>query len=100
TIDKTQDMKETSFLQFGELPKEIRLAIWEAAIPGPRIVDLRDQPLKITAGELKDQIREQKEKMFGFHPMGGFKSKCPAPEILFACRESHEVATRYYERAF
>jgi hypothetical protein len=84
-MEKGQTDDDSSFPQFGKLPKEIRLEIWEAALPGPRIVELRERPLK-SSGHLT--------------PITSFKSYCRAPDILFACRESHEVAIRHYERAF
>jgi hypothetical protein len=31
---------DTCFHRFNDLPREIRLLIWEAALPGPRIVHL------------------------------------------------------------
>jgi hypothetical protein len=39
------------FTKFLELPREIRLIIWKAALPPPRIVELQQRNLKITLGE-------------------------------------------------
>jgi len=42
---------ERSFTLFPNLPQEIRLIIWEHALPGPRVVNLRQRKLKKTIGE-------------------------------------------------
>jgi hypothetical protein len=89
-MEKDQAVDDHLFPQFGNLPKEIRLEIWEAALPGPRIVELRERPFKI--GNLLNRNHRT--------PKAGFKSYCRALDILFACRESHEVAIKHYERAF
>jgi hypothetical protein len=39
------------FPQFSKLPQEIRLLIWNAALPESRVVDIRQRKLKITIGE-------------------------------------------------
>jgi hypothetical protein len=142
-MEKGQAVDDPLFPQFGNLPKEIRLEIWEAALPGPRIVELREKPLKIAFGDFRHQVQYHKinweqrsnqsidgsineaptarilrenswldrmnQEIFmnpnllssrHLTPMTGFKSYCRAPDILFACRESHEVAIKHYERAF
>ncbi|KAE9365150.1 hypothetical protein N431DRAFT_430670 [Stipitochalara longipes BDJ] len=40
-----------TFTLFSQLPKEIRSMIWERALPGPRVVNLRQRKLKKTIGE-------------------------------------------------
>ena len=145
-MEKGQAVDDPLFPQFGNLPKEIRLEIWEAALPGPRIVELREKPLKIAFGDFRHQVQYHKinweqrsnqsidgsineaptarilrenswldrmnQEIFmnpnllssrHLTPMTGFKSYCRAPDlvdVLFACRESHEVAIKHYERAF
>ncbi|KAE9365132.1 hypothetical protein N431DRAFT_96141 [Stipitochalara longipes BDJ] len=42
---------EPKFTLFPGLPKEIRLTIWNFALPGPRIVSLRQERLRKTIGE-------------------------------------------------
>jgi hypothetical protein len=42
---------ERTFALFPILPQEIRLIIWEHALPGPRVVNLRQRKLKKTIGE-------------------------------------------------
>lgn len=41
----------SSFTMFSKLPKEIRLMIWEAAMPGPRIVPIMQRELNKTIGQ-------------------------------------------------
>ncbi|KUJ08841.1 uncharacterized protein LY89DRAFT_690819 [Mollisia scopiformis] len=36
----------TMFTLFNRLPMELRLKIWEAALPGPRVVNIREKRLK------------------------------------------------------
>jgi len=43
--------KLDNFTLFHQFPKEIRLMIWERALPGPRVVNLRQRKLKKTIGE-------------------------------------------------
>ena len=43
--------KGQMFTLFPELPKEIRLLIWNAALPGPRVVHLQQRKLKSTIRE-------------------------------------------------
>lgn len=139
------------FTKFPELPREIRLLIWEAALPGPRIVHLRSEfltsckfgtrrvrsdktlacdcvkcevyaPRKEIAEHREgacttaDVVEEAGNEDGGWHTdddtdrdqedLGGpdtlraFRTKCPAPVVLFVCRESHEVASKVYTRCF
>jgi len=41
----------TKFRKFPELPKEIRLMIWEAVLPDGRIVEILQRPLQTTVGK-------------------------------------------------
>jgi len=50
-MDGPYKPEEPTFPQFPKFPKEIRLMIWNAALPGPRVVDIRQRKLKITIGE-------------------------------------------------
>jgi 2EXR family len=100
-----------TFTRFAELPKEIRLLIWDASVPGPRIVNIRQRYLTKTWDDI---INEEGTKRRGAPTkaagtkgdaleaprLKGLKSDCPQPSILFACRESYTVASKYYQRAF
>jgi hypothetical protein len=89
-MEKGRAVNDPSFPKFRNLAKEIRLEIWEAALPGPRIVELRERPFKI----------ENLLNRSHLTPMTSFKSYCRALDVLFACREPREVAVKHYERAF
>ncbi|PVH72393.1 hypothetical protein DL98DRAFT_539251 [Cadophora sp. DSE1049] len=129
------------FTCFKKLPMEVRLLIWEAALPGPRLVSIRQRPLRKTFldykeekgydwppieyfggeedGELdEDQEEERREarrtichwrgdlfdednmSVFWEMNMLGIDSNCPPPNIMYACREAHQVASRNYTKAF
>lgn len=108
---------------------EIRLLIWEYALPGPRIVFLEPR-VKSTKFRYCYRVRSDvhiDDNQFFFDgfmdgidegdlrvlkerneigPMEGnfddtfFHSRCPPPVILEVCRESYRVATRFYRKAF
>ena len=65
------------FTLFNQLPIEIRLYIWEAALPGPRVTTF-DPPFPKGA---QDNIL-------------ALRSHSKAPSTLFACRESHSVVSK------
>ncbi|CZR63016.1 uncharacterized protein PAC_12913 [Phialocephala subalpina] len=46
---------ERTFTCFPKLPREIRLMIWEAALPGPRIVHIRHKSLQKTIGQWEQE---------------------------------------------
>jgi len=46
---------ERTFTLFPALPKELRLMIWQAALPGPRVVHLQQRKLQTTIGEWEHQ---------------------------------------------
>jgi hypothetical protein len=62
------------------LPAEIRLKIWQLALPGPRVV----------------RVYAYDEA----HYLSLFRSPTPPPQILFVCRESREQALLSYELCF
>ncbi|KAG4414940.1 hypothetical protein IFR04_011917 [Cadophora malorum] len=73
------------FELFNRLPIELRLKIWEAALPGPRVVNIREKRLKKT--------RRGRD-------MVALTSDTKAPSVLFACRESYSVASKFYMPSF
>ena len=72
TNTATKPSRKQTFTKFNDLPKELRLQIWELAIPGPRLVYLSS--------------------------LSTFKSHAPVPSLILACKESFEVASRRYSR--
>ncbi|TVY16332.1 hypothetical protein LARI1_G007561 [Lachnellula arida] len=94
---------EPTFTKFPSLPVEIRYMIWEAAIPGPRIVTIRQRALDKTLGEwIEDE---------GFHNglfpgesaddvLLGITSDCKPMQILFVCRESYHITSKIYQQTF
>jgi hypothetical protein len=117
-----------SFPQFTKLPKELRVMIWRAALPDPRIVFLQPDLLSkyyctrvwsdkavdaYFSGPIKriptffdfNVAKESSNVFMGVdygpkHQCKGLRSRCPPPTLLFACRESFEVASYHYKRAF
>ncbi|KAF7923771.1 uncharacterized protein EAE98_007589 [Botrytis deweyae] len=83
-----------TFTCFMKLPLEIRVMIWQASLPGPRIVLLR--PTRF--------IGWKKTWYFGSHevpdvPDYVFESWSPIT-ALYVCRESFNVASTRYTQAF
>jgi len=80
----------TTFPQFGQLPVEIRLQIWEAAMPGPRAVMLRSpHPGKF------------RSKLFGGKKQDGaaqkaWRSSTRVPVLLHVNSEARAVALKWY----
>ncbi|TGO27281.1 hypothetical protein BPAE_0044g00140 [Botrytis paeoniae] len=77
---------KSAFPQFNDFPPDIRLIVWEYCIPLPRVVVLTHEPIKRPINST-DEI-------------WAFRSQTPVPVILFVNRESYNIATRFYERAF
>lgn len=91
--------------------------IWEHFLPGPRLVSIQFQDLKLRSHEwlrckdaddlslkgngiLETDIFGIMREMAG-HTIQGVTSIAPIPTILFqVCKESKEVALRHYTRAF
>jgi hypothetical protein len=117
-----------SFSRFPQLPKEVRLMIWEMALPCPRIVSVEMRSLKKThlewerekevSNKTAENTRDSETmpeasratshdcERPGVDPplidghLPGIKSNTPPPQILLACRESFAAATKFYERVF
>ncbi|TVY41172.1 hypothetical protein LOCC1_G006672 [Lachnellula occidentalis] len=94
---------EPALSKFPSLPAEIRCMIWEAALPGPRIVTIRQKVLERTLGEWIEDEGLDEELFAGENKdddMLGITSDCKPPQILFVCKESYRVASKVYQRAF
>lgn len=83
------------FHLFSSLPVEIRLLIWEFAIPDARIVYVEEVEVKQhNLGQLSHNYHEAHERLWSFKPY------CPAPALLFINEESISVARKHYQLAF
>lgn len=78
------------FKRFQRLPKDIRIMIWELALPGPRIVGVR-------AREIRDS---RQEGTAGKSAKWGLMSECEPPAVLFVNHESYDFASARYTKAF
>ncbi|EJT76350.1 hypothetical protein GGTG_06270 [Gaeumannomyces tritici R3-111a-1] len=122
-----RDREERAFPQFARLPAEIRLQIWEEALPGARAVMLRG-PWGAPGGTLRDELKFVLPRLVrggrrgslgggGGGPRsgadddfdnddgrrtlaGGWTSSTPPPAMLHACSESRAVALRRYSLVF
>ena len=65
---------ERTFTVFPKLPQEIRLMIWEFALPGPRVVNIRQRRIKKTIGEWESESGKQWPI-----PRGGSESEPDSP---------------------
>lgn len=83
-----------SFPQFSRMPKEIRLLIWEMALPDPRVVTIESKPMKKAAAD------ESSRGFFEFMSPIGITSDSSPPHILLACREAFSVVSKFYEPVF
>jgi hypothetical protein len=89
------------FTIFNRLPIEVRLQIWEAALPGPRLVNIKEKRLRKTKREHIAETRPDLDPT-AFPPdnLLGVTSDSRAPSVLFACRESYSVASKVYVPSF
>ena len=83
-----------AFPQFARLPAEIRLQIWEAALPGPRVVMLVS-PFPSKASRLRAKLGPG-PALPTRPPAPVLRSSTPPPALLHVSREARAVAlTRY-----
>ncbi|KAK1238730.1 hypothetical protein MKX07_004306 [Trichoderma sp. CBMAI-0711] len=88
-IDKNPPTKADLFRLFARLPAELRLQIWEASIPGPRLVSIR-------CGSNMSFVSKPSPDI----PHEGCTSPAPAPANLHACAESRVEALKAYRPMF
>lgn len=102
----TDPRQPTSFSLFKEFPRDIRILIWEAALPGlrERLVRIREKKMNLTCNpaEWGPQTSETFKSFFRDNPsyFVSMRSDIAPPQILFVNRESFQVASKLYERAF
>jgi hypothetical protein len=85
---------------------EIRLLIWESAMPQARVVFLDYKFVQTPrCGHMSffERHVEASHETFNYGSAQGacvkFKSTSPPPALLYVCRESCEVTTKFYSRA-
>jgi len=92
----------SEFHPFPRLPPEIRDYIWKICVTDypARIVDLREYRLPderkkedLKATTSPNSGKEKKEIV-------GYKSRTPAPTLLYICRDSRDIAQETYTKAF
>jgi hypothetical protein len=95
--------KDYSFSLFPQFPTEIRNYIWKIAVEDypARIVDLREyrRPAKSLTESSSSDLQAQKE-IDDTREIAGFKSRAPAPTVLYICRDSRYIAQESYTKAF
>ncbi|CZR63023.1 uncharacterized protein PAC_12920 [Phialocephala subalpina] len=116
------------FTIFSKLPKEIRLMIWDAALPGPRIVKIEQKRLCMTIGDWEEKnnaiwppyegddkqtVKERRhvryeaaacsgleECKYKETNMIGIACRNPIPDVFLSCREAYSVVAKLYKRSF
>jgi hypothetical protein len=83
---------DKEFIIFSKLPIELRLIIWEMALPGPRCITLR---LYLFNDPLVNVYGETEEGPLPIFWHLHFSEKCPV--TLFTCQESRAVALKHYQ---
>jgi hypothetical protein len=78
-----------SFAHFQQLPGEIRVQIWQHALPGPRVVEIR-----------AEAPEEATKRGRGGGRCGRVTSRCRVPTLLHVCREARGVALGRYTLTF
>jgi hypothetical protein len=84
------------FTLFNRLPTEIRLKIWEAALPGPRVISIIERRVK-RKGHSTFDPRFPTGAQEG---MLALWSPSKAPSTLFACRKSHQITSKFLVPCF
>ncbi|KAI9641694.1 hypothetical protein NHQ30_009550 [Ciborinia camelliae] len=104
-----------TFTLFPKLPPEIRIVIWTLAKPAGRIIEINQierSPIKEEWNQVQEEywrddnpdIRDYEEdehvELVEYNRLWGFQSNASIPALLLACRESHHVASKWFERVF
>jgi hypothetical protein len=92
--------KDYSFNLFPQFPTEIRNYIWKISVEDypARIVDLREYRRSISrASSPETQLTSKSDDI---REVAGFKSRVPAPTVLYICRDSRYIAQESYTKAF
>lgn len=107
--------KDYSFGYFSQFPPEIRNHIWKISVKDypARIVDLREyrrpiscrlspEALLASKSHTETSLSDSQNQKRADEPreVAGFKSRVPAPTILYVCRDSRYIAQESYTKAF
>lgn len=87
-----------TFKLFDQLPPEIRLQIWEAALPGPRVIGIVERRVKRRDNRTPDTPFWCRDDLLA--AMLALWSHSKAPSTLLACKESNQVASKCYVPSF
>ncbi|TFB00647.1 hypothetical protein CCMA1212_007311 [Trichoderma ghanense] len=88
-VDKSPSPRPDTFRSFARLPAELRLKIWEASVPGPRLVSIQcGSDISEVSSPSPSVVHE------------GCTSPTPVPANLHACAESRAEALKAYRRSF
>ncbi|KAK3371302.1 hypothetical protein B0T24DRAFT_531881 [Lasiosphaeria ovina] len=85
TLQPATGLNDSTFSNFGALPAELRLSIWETLV----------QPRIVLAACFDSRFKDQKRAQLEQRPR-----KRPVPVLLHVCNESRALALRHYELAF
>ncbi|KAG4438728.1 hypothetical protein IFR05_005808 [Cadophora sp. M221] len=86
------------FNAFPRLPSELRIKIWKLALPGRRIITIKENGLHPFHEELANPIIPVIPGYSG--PRYGASQDAPPPAILFVNAEAREQALKYYSPIF
>lgn len=90
------------FTLFNQLPAEIRFQIWEAALPDPRVSNIRERLVRKTKlgdRETDSSFESSSPKSADNNTLSSWSDSI-VPSKLFACRESRQVALKFYVKSF
>ncbi|KAL6871942.1 hypothetical protein J3F83DRAFT_625073 [Trichoderma novae-zelandiae] len=88
-VDQSPPRKPDSFRSFAKLPAELRLKIWAASLPGPRLVSIQcGSDISSVSPPSPSIVNE------------GCTSPTPIPANLHACAESRAEALKTYRPSF
>jgi hypothetical protein len=89
------------FTLFNQLPSELRLQIWELALPGPRVMHIKER----LVGKTKVESQRRDSNFENLLPgcadddMLSLRSDNILPSELFACRDFRQVALKFYVKS-
>ncbi|KAH8664264.1 hypothetical protein BX600DRAFT_296437 [Xylariales sp. PMI_506] len=94
TVPPTPSATADSFTKFSQLPPELRIKIWQQALPGPRTVVVKS-PFRRTrlAHSLEDAMMQSEDHAETWY------SNAPVPPLLQVNAEARHEAQKHYQLA-